>query len=188
MGIKTTIVIFNEETNKHEPIAEGDVLSETLLPPPRKAWLGTIHFAVEHVAQGTDYGAVPDLEVGSTYFAYKLDATNDDDFSNVGQGADKSLPFIATGTTPTQWKNSVVYKLVEELTTTEHHNTIGFAVTTSLRILDYGVVVVLTTSVPYWSQPLAVYDTLALYPMSDTEAKTSEVYGSLNSKVLLELL
>lgn len=186
MGTKTTIVIFNEETNKHEPMAEGDVISEEVLPPPRKVWLGKISFAVEHVASGTDYGAIPALEIGSTYFAYKVDKT--DDFSNVGQGADESLPFVATGTTPTQWKYTGVYKLVEELTTIEHYNTIGFTVAPSLHIGATGVVGVLTTSVPYWNAPLAIYNDTALVALSATEARTPEVYGTFTSKVMLELL
>ena len=180
MSIKTTIVIYNEETNKHEPIAEGDVLSEEVLPPPRKIWLGNLHFAIEAVSRGTA------LEVGSTYFACKFDAT--EDFSNVGQGADESLPFVATGTTPTKWTNSAVYKLVEELTTIEHYNTIGFAVTPSVRMVAAGVVVVLTTSVPYWNSPLAIYNDTALTVLSDTEARTYEAYGTFTRKVMLELL
>ena len=180
MGTKTTIVIYNEETNKHEPIAEGDVLSEEVLPPPRKIWLGNLHFAIEYVSKGTA------LEIGSTYFAWKFDAT--DDFSNVGQGADKSLPFVATGTTPTKWTDSAVYKLVEELTTIEHYDTIGFAVTPSLRMIAAGVRVVLTTSVPYWNAPLAIYDDTGLVVRSDTEAMTGEAYGTFTSKVMLELL
>lgn len=180
MGTKTTIVIFNEETNKHEPIAEGDVISEEVLPPPRKIWLGNMHFAIEYVSNGTA------LEVGSTYLVRKFDAT--DDFSNVGQGADESLPFAATGTTPTKWTNSEVCKLVEELTTIEHYNTMGFAVTPSVRMVAVGVVVVLTTSVPYWNDPLAIYDDTALVAMSDTEARTTEAYGTFNRKVMLELL
>ena len=186
MGTKTTIVIFNEETNKHEPMAEGDVISEEILPPPRKVWLGKISFAVEYVASGTDSGAIPALEIGSTYFAYKYNAT--DDFSNVGQGADESLPFVATGTTPTQWEQSIVYKLVEELTTIEHYNTIGFTVAPSLHIGATGVVGVLTTSVPYWNAPLAIYNDTALVALSDTEARTQQVYGTFTSKVMLELL
>ena len=187
MGTKTTIVIFNEETNKHEPMAEGDVISEEVLPPPRKIWLGKISFAVEYVGQGTGFGGkLPNLEVGSTYFVYKVDGT--DDFSNVGQGADKSLPFVATGTTPTKWTNSAVYKLVEELTTIEHYNTIGFTVAPSLRMAATGVVGVLTTSAPYWNSPVAIYNDAALVALSDTEARTQEVYGTFNSKVMLELL
>ena len=181
MGIKTTVVIFNEETNKHEPIANGDILSETLLPALRKAWLGTIDCSVEYVSVGTA------LEVGSTCFVHRED-TSDDDFSNVGQGADRSLPFIATGTTPTKWENSTVYKLIRELTVTEHYNTIGFDVTASLRITSGVPTVILTTSVPYWNQPLAVYDIGNMYPLSATEAKAAYVYGELNKKVLLELL
>ena len=186
MGTKTTIVIFNEETNKHEPIAEGDVISEEILPPPRKVWLGKISFAVEHVAYGTDYGAIPALEIGSTYFVTKNDVT--DDFSNVGQGADESLPFVATGTTPAQWKYSGVYKLVEELTTIEYYNTIGFTVAPSVRMGATGVVGVLTTSAPYWNAPLAIYNDTVLVAMSDTEAMTHAVYGTFTSKVMLELL
>ena len=186
MSIKTTIVIYNEETNKHEPIAEGDVLSETLLPPPRKIWLGNLHFAVEHVAVGADYGAIPALEVGSTYLVYKIDVT--DDFSNVGQGADESLPFVATGTTPAQWKYSSVYKVVEDVTFTEYYNTIGFAVTPSVRMTTSGAVVVLTTSAPYWNAPLAIYDDSPFVVLSDTEARTHEVYNTFNRKVMLELL
>ena len=182
MGTKTTIVIFNEETNKHEPIAEGDVISEEILPPPRKVWLGKISFGVEYVAPGTDYGAIPALEIGSTYFVLKNDVT--DDFSNVGQGADESLPFVATGTTPAQWKHSSVYKLVEDVTLTEYYNTIGFTVAPSLRALGGGVEATLTTSVPYWNQPLSIYDGMKTLPISDTQASVVFTGG----KLLLELL
>ena len=168
-------------------MAEGDVISEEVLPPPRKVWLGKISFAVEYVASGTIYDDnLPNLEIGSTYFVYKYDAT--DDFSNVGQGADESLPFVATGTTPTKWTNSTVYKLVEELTTIEHYNTIGFTVAPSLHIGATGVVGVLTTSVPYWNAPLAIYNDTALVALSATEARTPEVYGTFTGKVILELL
>ena len=187
MGTKTTIVIYNEETNKHEPMAEGDVISEEVLPPPRNVWLGKISFAAEYVASGTWYDDnLPNLEIGSTYFAYKYNAT--DDFSNVGQGADESLPFVATGTTPAQWENSIVYKLVEDVTMTEYYNTIGFTVAPSLRMVAAGVVVVLTTSVPYWNDPLAVYNDSSLLALSDTEARTREANGTFNRKVMLELL
>ena len=186
MGIKTKIVIFNEETNKHEPIAAGDVISETLLPPPRKAWLGNIDCTTEFVAQGIDYGTVPDLEVGSTYMVANYDPT--DDFSNVGQGTDASLPFVATGTTPAKWKNSIVYKLIDELTVTEHHNTIGFTVTGSLRVISGEPSVVLTTSVPYWNRPLSTYNTAKLNLISDTEAFIVVLVVGFHDKVLLELL
>ena len=186
MGIKTTVVIFNEETNKHEPITEGDVLSETLLPPLRKAWLGNVYASVAPIDYGIDSGNAPDLEVGSTYFVSKNDPT--DDFSNVGQGADGSIAFVATGTTPAQWKNSYVFKVVDELTVTEHHNTMGFTVEASLRLINNSTVVVLTTSVPYWNQPLAVYDSRRIFPESDTEGHIA-IYGAVeNYKVLFELL
>lgn len=182
MGTKTTVVIFNEDTNKHEPMVKGDVISEEVLPPPRKAWLGNLSFAVVHIASGTDMDAAPDLEVGSTYLVHKYDET--DDFSNVGHGADESLPFVATGTTPTKWKRSTVYKVVEELTLTEHYNTIGFTVTASLRSTSWGVAAILTTSVPYWQEPLAVYDTSKLQALSATQGSAN----STNTKLLLELL
>ena len=186
MGIKTTIVIFNEETNKHEPIAEGDILSETLLPPPRKAWLGDIAYGHSLFGYGTDNGTVPDLEVGSTYMVSKNDPT--DDFSNVGQGTDESLPFVATGTTPAQWKNSTVFKIDTELTVTEHYNTIGFTVTGSLRIDNGYPYAFLATSTPYWNQPLAVYNSSILFPKSDIEAAFYGTNGKMGGRILLELL
>ena len=187
MATQSKVVIYNPTTKRHEPLAAGDTLDSSILPPSgggsvRKLWIGKVDHQETFIARGSDYGIVPDLVIGETYFVYKADTT--DDFSNVGQGADESLPFVATGTTPTQWNNSVVYKLDSDVVVTEYYNTIGFVITPSLRIIGGTVVVVFTTSAPYWQNPLAIYNNASVVPLSATQARIFEA----TTKVVLELI
>ena len=187
MATQSRVVIYNPVAKQHEPLAAGDTLDSSILPPSsggsaRKLWIGKVDHQETFVAQGSNYGIVPDLVIGETYFVWKVDTT--DDFSNVGQGIDESLSFVATGTTPTQWKNSIVYKLDSDVAVTEYHNTIGFVITPSLRIIDSNVEVVFTTSAPYWQNPLAIYNTAAVIPLSATQAHILQA----TTKVVLELI
>ena len=187
MATQSRVVIYNPVAKQHEPLAAGDTLDSSILPPSsggsaRKLWIGKADHQETFIAQGSNYGIVPDLVIGETYFVWKADPT--DDFSNVGQGIDESLPFVATGTTPTQWKNSIVYKLDSDVVVTEYYNTIGFVITPSLRIIDGGVEVVFTTSAPYWQNPLAIYNTGVIFPLSTTQARILQA----TTKVVLELI
>ena len=187
MTTQSKVVIYNPATKKHEPLAAGDTLDPSILPPSsggsvRKLWIGKVDYQETLIARGTNYGAVPDLVIGETYFVWKADPT--DDFSNVGQGVDESLPFVATGTTPAQWKKSMVYKLDSDIAVTEYYNTIGFVITPSLRIIDSLIEVRFTTSAPYWQNPLAMYDNYSVIPLSATQAR---IYQA-TTKVVLELI
>ena len=187
MATQSKVVIYNPAAKKHEPLATGDTLDPSILPPSsggsvRKLWIGKADYSETFIHQGSAYGTPPDLVIGETYFVWKSDPT--DDFSNVGQGVDESLPFVATGTTPAQWKNSIVYKLDSDIAVTEYYNTIGFVITPSLRIIDGSVQVVFTTSAPYWQNPLAIYNNASVIPLSATEAHISQA----TTKVVLELI
>ena len=186
MATQSKVVIYNPTTKQHEPLAAGDTLDASILPPSagssRKLWIGKANYDVVYISQGSTYGAVPDLVVGKKYLAWKLVPT--DDFSNVGQGSDESIIFTATGTTPTTWKNTMVYEVVEDVTVTEYYNTIGFAVSVELKIVDGSPDQVFTTSAPYWLNPLAIYDNAHILPLDATKAK---VFQS-NTKVVLELI
>ena len=188
MATQSKVVIYNPITKQHEPIAVGDTLDQSILPPSsgggstRKLWIGKADYKETYIASGSAYDTAPDLVIGETYFVWKADPT--DDFSNVGQGADESLPFVATGTTPTKWESSIVYKLESDVVVTEYYNTIGFTITPSLRIIDANVNVVFTTSAPYWQNPLAIYDVATIFPLSTTQARVIQA----TTKVVLELI
>lgn len=187
MATQSKVVIYNPITKQHEPLAVGDTLDSSILPPSgggstRKLWIGKADYQETFISQGSSYDTVPDLVIGETYFVWKSDPT--DDFSNVGQGADESLPFVATGTTPIQWKNSIVYRLDSDIVVTEYYNTIGFIITASLRIIDGYMAVVFTTSAPYWKNPLAIYNTSTIFPLATTQARILEA----NMRVVLELI
>ena len=187
MATQSKVVIYNPTTKRHEPLAAGDTLDSSILPPSsggsaRKLWIGEVDHKETFIARGSNFGTVPDLVIGETYFVWKADPT--DDFSNVGQGIDESLSFVATGTTPTQWKNSIVYKLDSDVVVTEYYNTIGFVITPSLRIFDNNVAVVFTTSAPYWQNPLAIYNNSTVRPLSTTQARIFQAA----TKAVLELI
>ena len=187
MATQSKVVIYNPTTKRHEPLAAGDTLDSSILPPSsggsaRKLWIGKADHQETLIAQGSKSGTVPDLVIGETYLVYKLDPT--DDFSNIGQGTDESMPFVATGTTPTQWKDSTVFRLDSDVVVTEYYNTIGFVITPSLRIIGGTVVVVFTTSAPYWQNPLAIYNNASVVPLSATQARIFEA----TTKVVLELI
>ena len=187
MATQSKVVIYNPTTKQHEPIAAGDTLDQSILPPSsggsaRKLWIGKANYNAVFIAHGSDYGAVPALVVGQKYLVYKYAPT--DDFSNVGQGSDESIVFTATGTTPAVWTNSLVYEVVEDVTLTEYHNTIGFAVTAELKLVDDSPAVVFTTSAPYWLNPLAIYDTRKVTPLDTTKA----IVLQSTTKVVLELI
>ena len=172
METQSKVVIYNPATKKHEPSAGSS----------RKLWIGKVDHTETFIHQGSMYGTPPDLVIGEKYLVWKEDPT--DDFSNVGQGSDGSIVFTATGTTPAVWTNSIVYHVVEDVTLTEYYNTIGFVVTGELRVIDSVPDVVLTTSAPYWLNPLAIYGNIPIFPIDDTKART---YAS-TAKVVLELI
>ena len=187
MATQSKVVIYNPITKQHEPIAAGDTLDQSILPPSsggsaRKLWIGKTNYNVVFLAQGNDYEAVTALVVGQKYLVWKLVPT--DDFSNVGQGSDESIVFTATGTTPAVWTNSIVYHVVEDVTLTEYYNTIGFVVTVELRIISYSPEIVFTTSAPYWLNPVAIYNDGTVIPLDATKAR---VFDS-TTKVVLELI
>ena len=187
MATQSKVVIYNPTTKQHEPLAAGDTLDQSILPPSsggstRKLWIGKTDYNVVLIAQGSDYGAVPGLVVGQKYLVLKGVPT--DDFSNVGQGSDESIIFTATGTTPAAWENSIVYEVVEDVTVTEYYNTIGFAVSAELKIVYGSPDVVFTTSAPYWLNPLAIYNNAFISPLDATKAR---VFQS-ETKVVLELI
>ena len=187
MATQSKVVIYNPTTKQHEPLAAGDTLDQSILPPSsggsaRKVWIGKAKYNAVYHGHGSDYGAVPDLVVGQKYLVYKYAPT--DDFSNVGQGSDESIVFTATGTTPAVWSNSLVYEVMEDVTLTEYHNTIGFVISAELKIIEWAPEVVLTTSAPYWLNPLAMYDNSKVIPLDTTKAR---VFQS-TTKVVLELI
>ena len=187
MAIQSNVVIYNPASKQHEPIAAGDTLDPSILPPSsggstRKLWIGKTNYNVVFIAQGSDSGTPPDLVVGERYLVGKLVPT--DDFSNVGQGTDESVIFTATGTTPAVWTNSIVYQVVEDVTLTEYYNTIGFVVSVELKIVDGNPDIVFTTSAPYWLNPLAIYNNASILPLDATKAR---VFQS-TTKVVLELI
>ena len=187
MATQSKVVIYNPITKKHEPIAAGDTLDPSILPPSsggstRKLWIGKADHQETFIHQGSSYGPNPDLVVGQKYLVWKAVPT--DDFSNVGQGSDESIVFTATGTTPAVWTNSIVYQVVEDVTLTEYYNTIGFVVTAELRISSDFPEIVFTTSAPYWLNPLAIYSNASIHPLDATKAR---VFQS-TTKVVLELI
>ena len=184
MATQSKVVIYNPTTGRHEPLAAGDKLDVSILPPSagssRKLWIGKANYTATFIHQGSEEGTPPDLVIGEKYFAWKLDQA--DDFSNVGQGADESLVFTATGTTPNRWENSIVYRVDSDVVLTEYYNTIGFVITPSLHIIDGIPQVVFTTSAPYWLNPLAIYNNAAVIPIDATNALILEA----TTKVVLE--
>ena len=187
MATQSKVVIYNPTTKQHEPIAAGDTLDPSILPPSsggstRKLWIGKADHQETFIHQGSIFGPNPDLVVGEKYFVWKSVPT--DDFSNVGQGVDESLVFTATGTTPAVWTNSLVYKLDSDVTLTEYYNTIGFVITPSLRIMSGNVDVVFTTSAPYWQNPLAIYNDGTVIPIDATQARIFQA----TTRVVLELI
>ena len=187
MATQSKVVIYNPITKKHEPLAAGDTLDQSILPTSsggsaRKLWIGKTTYNVVLLAIGSNYGTVPKLVIGQKYLVRKKVPT--DDFSNVGQGSDESIIFTATGTTPAVWTDSYVYKVVEDVTLTEYYNTIGFAVSVELKIVDGSPNRVFTTSAPYWLNPLAIYDAGSIFPLDATKAR---VFQS-TTKMVLELI
>ena len=186
MATQSKVVIYNPTTKQHEPLAAGDTLDASILPPSagssRKLWIGKTDYNAVFVARGSTFGTPPELIVGEKYLVWK--GTPTDDFSNVGQGSDESIIFTATGTTPAVWTDSIVYHVVEGATVTEYYNTIGFVVTVELKIIDSAPVAVFTTSAPYWLNPLAIYNNGTVIPLDTTKAR---VFQS-TTKVVLELI
>ena len=187
MATQSKVVIYNPTAKQHEPIAAGDTLDPSILPPSkgsntRKLWIGKTDYNVVFIHQGSVQGTPPDLVVGEKYLVWKAEPT--DDFSNVGQGSDESSIFTATGTTPAVWADSIVYQVVEDVTITEYYNTIGFVVTVELKIVDGSPDIVFTTSAPYWLNPLAIYNNGTVVPIDATNAR---VFQS-TTKVVLELI
>ena len=185
MATQSKVVIYNPTTRRHEPLAAGDKLDASILPPSagssRKLWIGTTDHTATFIGQGSEDGTPPDLVIGEKYLAWKLDPA--DDFSNVGQGADESLVFTATGTIPNRWAASIVYRVDSDVVLTEYYNTIGFVITPSLHIIDGSPQVVFTTSAPYWLNPLAIYNN-TVRPIDATNAHILQA----NTKVVLELI
>ena len=187
MATQSKVVIYNPTTKQHEPLAAGDTLDPSILPPSsggstRKLWIGKTDYNTVYISQGSNYGEVTDLVVGQKYLVVKFAPT--DDFSNVGQGSDESIIFTATGTTPAVWTNSSVYQVVGDVTLTEYYNTIGFVVTVELKIIDGYPGTVFTTSAPYWLNPLAIYNNGTVIPLDTTKA----IVLQSTIKVVLELI
>ena len=186
MATQSKVVIYNPTTKQHEPLAAGDTLDSSILPPSagssRKLWIGKADHTETFIHQGSKDGTPPDLVIGEKYLVWKVDQA--DDFSNVGQGADESLVFTATGTTPNRWENSIVYRVDSDVVLTEYYNTIGFVITPSLRIIAGSAQVVFTTSAPYWLNPLAIYNNASVIPIDATNARIFEA----TTKVVLELI
>ena len=186
MATQSKVVIYNPTTRRHEPLAAGDKLDASILPPSagssRKLWIGKADHTETFIHQGSAYGTPPDLVIGEKYLVWKVDQA--DDFSNVGQGADESLVFTATGTTPNRWENSIVYRVDSDVVLTEYYNTIGFVITPSLHIIDGSPQVVFTTSAPYWLNPLAIYNNNTVIPIDATNARILQA----TTKVVLELI
>ncbi len=186
MATQSKVVIYNPTTKQHEPIAAGDTLAASILPPSagssRKLWIGKVDHVAVLIAEGSDYGDTPDLVVGEKYLVWK--GTPTDDFSNVGQGSNESIIFTATGTTPAVWTYSHVYHVVQDITLTEYYNTIGFVISAELDTIDGNIAIVFTASAPYWMHPLAIYDNATIFPIDNTKAR---VYAA-DTKVVLELI
>ena len=187
MATQSRVVIYNPVAKQHEPLAAGDTLDSSILPPSsggsaRKLWIGKVDHQETFIHYGSKYGTPPDLVIGKKYIVGKRDQA--DDFSNVGQGADESLVFTATGTTPNRWVDSVVYRVDSDVVLTEYYNTIGFVITPSLRIISGKVQVVFTTSAPYWLYPLAIYNNNTVTPLDATNAQIQQA----TTKVVLELI
>ena len=184
MATQSKVVIYNPTTGRHEPLAAGDKLDASILPPSagssRKLWIGKANYTATFIHQGSEEGTPPDLVIGEKYLVWKSDPA--DDFSNVGQGADDSLVFTATGTIPNRWAASIVYRVDSDVVLTEYYNTIGFVITPSLHIIDGSPQVVFTTSVPYWLNPLAIYNNAAVIPIDATKAQVLQA----TTKVVLE--
>ena len=184
MATQIEVVIYNPTTRRHEPLAAGDKLDASILPPSagssRKLWIGKADHTEIFIHQGNVQGTPPDLVIGEKYLVWKVDQA--DDFSNMGQGADVSLVFTATGTTPNRWENSVVYRVDSDVVLTEYYNTIGFVITPSLHIIDGSPQVVFNTSAPYWLNPLAIYNNASVIPIDATNALISEA----TTKVVFE--
>ena len=186
MATQSKVVIYNPISKRHEPLAAGDKLDASILPPSagssRKLWIGKVDYTATFIHQGSEDGTPPDLVIGEKYLAWKLDPA--DDFSNVGQGEDESLVFTATGTIPNRWAASIVYRVDSDVVLTEYYNTIGFVITPSLHIIDGSPQAVFTTSAPYWFNTLAIYNNAAVIPMDATNAYVLRA----NTKVVLELI
>ena len=186
MATRSKVVIYNPTARRHEPLAAGDTLDASILPPSagssRKLWIGKADHTETFIHQGSKDGTPPDLVIGEKYLVWKVDPA--DDFSNVGQGADESLVFTATGTTPNRWENSIVYRVDSDVVLTEYYNTIGFVITPSLRIIGGNIQVVFTTSVPYWLNPLAIYNDTTVIPIDATNARILRA----TTNVVLELI
>ena len=184
MATQNKVVVYNPTSKRHEPIAAGDTLDPSILPPvsTRKLWLGKANYNVVQVKKSKPSGPSPDLIVGERYLVIKSSST--EDFRNVGQGADESVIFTATGTTPAVWTYSNVYRVVEEATLTEYHNTLGFTISVELKSLSGSVVTVFTTSAPYWLNPLAIYNDSALVQIDATKARIAQT----TAKTVLELI
>ena len=183
MATQSKVVVYNTTSKRHEPIAAGDTLDPSILPKNiRKLWLGKANYNAVHIGRSQSTAAPSKLVVGARYLVGKGVTT--DDFRNVGQGADESVSFIATGTTPAVWTNSNVWRVMEDATLTEYHNTLGFAVSVELRSLSGSVVTVFTTSAPYWLNPLSIYNTSTIAPIDATKARVTQS----TTKVVLELI
>ena len=186
MATQSKVVVYNPTTGRHEPLAAGDTLDASILPPSagssRKLWIGKADHISTFIHPGSWAGTPPDLVIGEKYLVWKYDPA--DDFSNVGQGADESLIFTATGTTPNRWENSVVYRVDSDVVLTEYYNTIGFVITPRLHIIDGSPQVVFTTSVPYWLNPLAIYNNNTVIPIDATKASIFQA----TTNVVLELI
>jgi hypothetical protein len=148
----------------------------------RKLWVGKANYAVSLVYQYTPEGAPTALVVGKKYLAFKGVST--DDFSNVGHGADESIPFIATAEYPAKWTNSVIHEVVEDVTLSSYYNTLGVTLTAQLKIIDFNPVILVTTSAPYWTADLAIYDLLRVNVLDSTTA----IIAQANTKLVLELI
>lgn len=184
MATQSKVVVYNAISKRHEPIATGDTLDPSILPPvsTRKLWLGKANYNAVYIGKSKSTASPSNLVVGARYLVGKGVST--DDFRNVGQGADESVSFIATGTTPAVWTNSTVYRVIENATLTEYYNTIGFAVSVELKIIGGSPVTVFTTSAPYWLTPLSSYNTFSIVPIDATRARVSQS----TTKVVLELI
>ena len=184
MATQSKVVVYNSTSKRHEPIAAGDTLDPSILPPvsKRKLWLGKANYNVVLVKKSKPSGPSPDLIVGERYLVIKSSST--EDFRNVGQGTDDSIIFTATGTTPAVWTNSQVYRVVSDATLTEYYNTMGFTVSVELRSLSNSIVTVFTTSSPYWLNPLSIYNTSSILPIDGTRARVTQS----TTKFVLELI
>ena len=183
MATQSKVVVYNTTSKRHEPIAAGDTLDPSILPKStRKLWLGKANYNVVYIGRSQSTATPPKLVVGARYLVARGVPT--DNFRNVGQGADESVSFIATGTTPAVWTNSTVYQVMENATLTEYYNTMGFAVSVELKIIGGSPVTVFTTSAPYWLDPLSSYNISSIVPIDATRARVTQS----TTKVVLELI